>query len=206
MNTQHMLATNLDYVCVSNQAVIHLREQEALEKERLQREQEEAEAAEALRLKRLRDEIYNLETWVVKICPQWEQDELERQRREELEEERLERLQYYIPEQDDTALSAPQSEGTARTVSDGASENIERVESGARSGKELFKLLQTSAKTVQVSLQKRSQQAYSPAHVLWSHSLGRRTPGPGPHGQSCGPADADVHSNPKNIPCHFYAL
>ena len=88
-----MLATNLDYVCVSNQAVIHLREQEALEKERLQREQEEAEAAEALRLKRLRDEIYNLETWVVKICPQWEQDELERQRREELEEERLERLQ-----------------------------------------------------------------------------------------------------------------
>jgi hypothetical protein len=146
--------------------VLHLREQEALEKERLRRESEEARAEEVRRLKRLADEIYNLETWVTKVCPQWEKDELDRQRREEMEEERLLPLNMPEPEQPTSwALTATGSAATARTESDNLSENVVRAESDAsaripisrsesgasdRKGKHLFMLLRKSAKAVQV--------------------------------------------------------
>lgn len=146
--------------------MLHLREQEALENERLRRESEEARAEEVRRLKRLADEIYNLETWVTKVCPQWEKDELDRQRREEMEEERLLPLNLPEPEQPTSwALTATGSAATARTESDNPSENvvraefdasaripISRSESGAsdRKGKDLFMLLRKSAKAVQV--------------------------------------------------------
>ena len=72
-----------------HEAVRHLREQEAAEKKRLMREKMKAAAEESRRLKRMMDEIYNVEAWVMKTCPLWEQAELERRKREEEEEERL---------------------------------------------------------------------------------------------------------------------
>jgi hypothetical protein len=71
-----------------HQSLLHKREQEAAEKAELQRQQEQAEAEEARRRKRMMDEIYNIEAWVLKTCPLWEKEEKARQRREEEEEAR----------------------------------------------------------------------------------------------------------------------
>ena len=70
-----------------HQSVLHLREQEVLKRQLLERETAQAKAEQARRLKRMMDEIYNIEAWVMKVCPQWETDELARRKRIENEEE-----------------------------------------------------------------------------------------------------------------------
>ena len=59
-------------------AVLHMREQEALERERLRKEKEAAEAEDKRRRKRMSEEIYNIEAWVMKTCPSWEELEHDR--------------------------------------------------------------------------------------------------------------------------------